>query len=418
MHIYEDNEYIDENFDIIKEFLKQRIKGMKNADDVWVTPAFPKLLYVLDEENTKGGKHYDLTILAAKCSTKRLVPDYISAKIMRKLKDNCVFPCMGCRSFLGPWKNEKGEYQFYGRTNLGVITLNLVDLALSSNKDLKKFWILMKERMDLMREAHLIRINNLKNKYSDCAPLLWQHGALARLKSGETIGKLFYNNRTSCSFGYAGLYECVKYMTGESHSTGKGLELGLEIMQEFNSIIDGYKEEDNIGYSPYGTPIETTTYKFANCLKNRFGIIKDITDKDYITNSYHINVKEEIDPFEKLEIEAKYQALSLGGCISYIETSDLQNNTDAALEVIDYIYHNIMYAELNTKSDYCSNCGYLGEQLIDESMEWYCPNCNCKDNKKLYHARRVCGYIGTSDYNKGRTQDIKERYIHLDNHEV
>lgn len=313
MYINEDLNYVTENIEIIEEFLRQRIQGLQNEQGIWVTPAFPKLLYFLDENNTKGGEYYWLTKLAAKCTAKRLVPDYISVKKMKELKEGQVFPCMGCRSFLAPWKNDKGEYQFYGRTNLGVITLNLVDIALSSKGDWNVFYKLFKERMDLIHRTHKKFIDILANKPSDVAPILWQYGALARLKSGEKIGKLFYDGRTSCSFGYAGLYECVKYMTGESHSTGIGFKKGIEIMKYFNKLIDQYKEEDNIGYSPYGSPIESTTYKFAKCLKKRFGIIEGITDHDYVTNSYHINVREHIDPFEKLKIESEYQKYSLGG---------------------------------------------------------------------------------------------------------
>lgn len=313
MYINEDLNYVTENIEIIEEFLRQRIQGLQNEQGIWVTPAFPKLLYFLDENNTKGGEYYWLTKLAAKCTAKRLVPDYISVKKMKELKEGQVFPCMGCRSFLAPWKNDKGEYQFYGRTNLGVITLNLVDIALSSKGDWNVFYKLFKERMDLIHRTHKKFIDILANKPSDVAPILWQYGALARLKSGEKIGKLFYDGRTSCSFGYAGLYECVKYMTGESHSTGIGFKKGIEIMKYFNKLIDQYKEEDNIGYSPYGSPIESTTYKFAKCLKKRFGIIEGITDHDYVTNSYHINVREHIDPFEKLRIESEYQKYSLGG---------------------------------------------------------------------------------------------------------
>ena len=313
MYINEDLNYVTENIEIIEEFLRQRIQGLQNEQGIWVTPAFPKLLYFLDENNTKGGEYYWLTKLAAKCTAKRLVPDYISVKKMKELKEGQVFPCMGCRSFLAPWKNDKGEYQFYGRTNLGVITLNLVDIALSSKGDWNVFYKLFKERMDLIHRTHKKFIDILANKSSDVAPILWQYGALARLKSGEKIGKLFYDGRTSCSFGYAGLYECVKYMTGESHSTGIGFKKGIEIMKYFNKLIDQYKEEDNIGYSPYGSPIESTTYKFAKCLKKRFGIIEGITDHDYVTNSYHINVREHIDPFEKLRIESEYQKYSLGG---------------------------------------------------------------------------------------------------------
>ena len=416
LYINEDPEYITENVEIIKEFLKQRIQGLQNEKGVWVTPAFPKLLYFLDENNIKGGEYYWLTKLAAKCTAKRLVPDYISVKKMKELKNDLVYPCMGCRSFLAPWYDKDGKPQSYGRTNLGVITLNLVDVALSSGGDWNKFWKIFDERMDVIHKTHLKFINILKNKPSDVAPILWQYGALTRMKPGEKIGKVFDGTRTSCSFGYAGLYECVLYMTGKSHSYGIGFEKGIEIMKHFNDLINKYKDEDNIGYSPYGSPIESTTYKFAQCLKDRFGIIKGITDHDYITNSYHINVREHIDPFKKLKVEAEYQKYSLGGCISYIESSDMQKNPEAVLEIIDYIYNTIMYAEINSKSDYCCNCGYSGEQKIDKDMNWYCPNCGCKDPKKLYHARRVCGYIGVSDYNKGRTQEIKERFVHLDNH--
>lgn len=417
LYISEDPNYETENVEIIEEFLKQRIQGLQNENGVWVTPAFPKLLYFLDENNIKGGKYYWLTKLAAKCTAKRLVPDYISVKKMKELKEDNAFPCMGCRSFLAPWKDDNNKYQFYGRFNLGVITLNFVDLALSSNGDWDKFYKLFDERMDLIHRTHKKFIDILENKPSDVAPIIYQYGAVARLKSGEKIGKLFYGGRTSCSFGYAGLYECVKYMTGESHSKGIGFEKGIEIMKHFNELIDKYKKEDNIGYSPYGSPIESTTYKFAKCLKKRFGIIKDITDHDYITNSYHVNVREPISPFDKLKIESEYQKYSLGGCISYTESSDMQHNIPALLEVINYIYDTIMYAEINSKSDYCNNCGYTGEQKIDKDMNWYCPNCGCTDSKKLYHARRVCGYIGVSDYNKGRTEEIKERFVHLDNHD-
>jgi ribonucleoside-triphosphate reductase len=389
LYINERPEYAEENAIIIEEILKQRIQGMQDETGTWVTPAFPKLLFFLDESTQPGGKYRYLTELAAKCSSKRLVPDYISVKKMKELKEGNVLPCMGCRSFLAPWKNDKGEYQSYGRTNLGVVTLNLVDLALSSNKDWNTFYKLMDERMEAMRQIHLITIHHLENKTSDCAPILWQYGALTRLKSGEKLGPLFKGDRTSCSFGYAGLYECIKYMTGESHSHGIGLEKGLEVMQHFNDNIKEYKSIDGYGYSPYGTPIESTTYKFAKCLKKRFGIIKGITEKDYITNSYHINVTEDIDPFDKLSVESKYQALSLGGAISYIESSDLQKNLEATLEIIDFIYNNIMYAEINCKSDHCLNCGYEGEQLINDNLEWYCPHCGCTDPKKLHHARRV-----------------------------
>lgn len=418
MYLNETHELKKELALIIEEFIKQRIKGMKNKVGTYVTQAFPKLIYVLEEDNiTTGSEYFYLTKLAAECSAKRLVPDYISEKIMRELKEGNCYPVMGCRSALSPWKDEDGDYKFYGRFNQGVVTLNLVDLALSSEGDYDKFWQMFEERSELCHKALLIRHNKLKGTLSDVAPILWQHGALSRLNAGETIDKLLHDGYSTISLGYAGLYECVKYMTGNSHTdNGLGKEFGLKVMRAMNKKCDKWKEEDNIGYSPYGSPIESTTYKFAKCLKNRFGLIEGITDRDYITNSYHVPVFEEINAFEKLKLESEFQNLSLGGAISYIETSDLSNNIEAILEVLKYIYDNVMYSELNTKSDYCQNCDYTGEILVDDSMNWYCPNCGNRNHDKLNVARRTCGYIGSNFWNKGRTEEIKNRYVHLDNH--
>ena len=408
---------------IIEEVLKQRIEGMKNEKGVYITPAFPKLLYVLEEDNIKkGSKYYYLTKLAAECTAKRMVPDYISEKIMLQLKidkngnGNC-YPCMGCRSFLTPYVDPKtNKPKYYGRFNQGVVTINLVDVALSSDKDQEKFWEIFDERLDLCHRALQIRHKRLSKATSDVAPILWQHGALARLGKGESIHDLLHNGYSTISLGYAGLYECVKYMTGHSHTdNGKGKEFGLQVMQHLNDKCKEWKAAEAIDYSVYGTPIEATTYKFAKCLKERFGVIKGVTDRDYITNSYHVPVFEEIDAFEKLKLEAEFQNLSPGGAISYIETPNLSNNIPAVLEVIQFIYDNIMYAELNTKLDYCHECGYTGEILIDEKLEWYCPNCGNRDHDKLNVARRTCGYIGSNFWNKGRTQEIKERVVHLDN---
>ena len=422
MYLGETEEYKDELAMIIEEVLKQRIEGMKNEKGVYITPAFPKLLYILEEDNIhKDSKYYYLTELAAKCTAKRMVPDYISEKIMKELKidkngnGNC-YPCMGCRSFLTPYVDEKGKPKYYGRFNQGVVTINLVDVALSSDKDMDKFWEIFEERLELCHRALQIRHKRLSKATSDVAPILWQHGALARLGKGESIHDLLHNGYSTISLGYAGLYECVKYMTGNSHTDGGvGHDFGIQVMQKMNDKCKEWKEAENIDYSVYGTPIESTTYKFAKCLRERFGRIKGITDRDYITNSYHVPVFEEIDAFTKLKLESEFQRLSPGGAISYVETPNLTNNIDAVLEVIKFIYDNIMYAELNTKSDYCQACGYDGEILIDDNLEWYCPNCGNRDHDKLNVARRTCGYIGSNFWNKGRTQEIKERVLHIDN---
>ena len=422
MYLGETEEYKEELAMIIEEVLKQRIEGMKNEKGVYITPAFPKLLYILEEDNIhKDSKYYYLTELAAKCTAKRMVPDYISEKIMKELKidkngnGNC-YPCMGCRSFLTPYVDEKGKPKYYGRFNQGVVTINLVDVALSSDKDMDKFWKIFEERLELCHRALQIRHKRLSKATSDVAPILWQHGALARLGKGESIHDLLHNGYSTISLGYAGLYECVKYMTGNSHTDGGvGHDFGIQVMQKMNDKCKEWKEAENIDYSVYGTPIESTTYKFAKCLRERFGRIKGITDRDYITNSYHVPVFEEIDAFTKLKLESEFQRLSPGGAISYVETPNLTNNIDAVLEVIKFIYDNIMYAELNTKSDYCQVCGYDGEILIDDNLEWYCPNCGNRDHDKLNVARRTCGYIGSNFWNKGRTQEIKERVLHIDN---
>ena len=434
MYLGETDEYKEELAMIIEEFLNQRILGFKNEKGVYITPAFPKLLYVLEEDNMNPkGKYYYLTKLAAKCTAKRMVPDYISEKIMKEYKKNekgvgeC-YPCMGCRSFLTPDRSMslgniskaknyvEGKGKYYGRFNQGVVTINLPDIALTSGKDMDIFWKVFDERMELCHRALQIRHKRLSKVTSDVAPILWQHGALARLEKGESIHELLHHGYSTISLGYAGLYECVKYMTGHSHTdNGKGKEFGLEVMQKLNDYCAKWKAEEDIDYSVYGTPIESTTYKFAKCLRDRFGKIKGITDRDYITNSYHVPVFEEIDAFTKLRLESEFQKLSPGGAISYIETPNLENNLETVMEVIKFIYDNIMYAELNTKSDYCQECGYTGEILIDDDMEWYCPNCGNRDHNKLNVARRTCGYIGSNFWNKGRTQEIKERVIHIDN---
>lgn len=396
MYLGETNEYKEELVALIKEFIKQRILGLKNENGVYVTPAFPKLIYVLEEDNIrKGSKYWDITIEAAKCTAKRLVPDYISEKKMKELKEGNCFPSMGCRSFLAPYKDENDNYKFYGRFNQGVVTINLVDVALSSNRDVNKFWQLFEERTELCHKALRCRHERLKGTLSDVAPILWQDGAFTRLKKGEKIDKYLYGGYSSISLGYAGLYECVKYMTGHSHTDNSvGEKFGLEVMERLNKKCEQWKSAENIGYSLYGSPIESTTYKFAKCLKKRFGIIEGITDRDYITNSYHVPVFEKINPFKKLAIESKFQSLSLGGAISYVECADLQNNIPAILEVIKFIYDNIMYAELNTKSDYCQVCGYDGEiKIIDNNNKliWECPNCGNRDTNKMNVARRTCG---------------------------
>lgn len=418
MYLGETTEYKKELAMIIEEFLNQRLLGLKNEVGVYVTQAFPKLLYVLEEDNIhENSPYYYLTELAAKCTAKRMNPDYISEKMMKKYKEGNCFPCMGCRSFLSPYKDENGNYKFYGRFNQGVVTLNLVDVALSSEGDYDKFWDLMEQRTELCHKALLCRHKRLEGTLSDVAPLLWQYGAFARLKKGETIDKLLHNGYASISLGYAGLYECVKYMTGKSHiDSQEGHDFGISVMQFMNNKCDQWNKEHYIGFSIYGSPIENTTYKFAKCLQKRFGVIEGITDKNYITNSYHTFVKEPINAFDKLAKESEFQALSLGGAISYVETSGLINNANAILEVNKFIYNHIMYAEENTKSDYCQVCGYDGEiQIIDENNEliWECPNCHNRDKDKMNVARRTCGYIGTNFWGKGRTQEIKERYVHL-----
>jgi len=418
MYLGETTEYKKELAMIIEEFLNQRLIGLKNEVGVYVTQAFPKLLYVLEEDNIhENSPYWYLTKLAAKCTAKRMNPDYISEKIMKKYKEGNCFPCMGCRSFLSPYKDENGNYKFYGRLNQGVVTLNLVDVALSSEGDYEKFWDLMEQRTELCHKALLCRHKRLEGTLSDVAPLLWQYGAFARLKKGEKIDKLLHNGYASISLGYAGLYECVKYMTGKSHvDSQEGHDFGIKVMKFMNDKCDQWNKEHYIGFSIYGSPIENTTYKFAKCLQKRFGIIKDITDRNYITNSYHTFVKEPINAFDKLAKESEFQALSLGGAISYVETDGLVNNVDAILEMNKFIYDHIMYAEENTKSDYCQVCGYDSEiKIIDEDGEliWECPNCHNRDKDKMNVARRTCGYIGTNYWGKGRTQEIKERYVHM-----
>jgi len=418
MYLGETTEYKKELAMIIEEFLNQRLLGLKNEVGVYVTQAFPKLLYVLEEDNIhENSPYWYLTKLAARCTAKRMNPDYISEKIMKKYKEGNCFPCMGCRSFLSPYKDENDKPKFYGRFNQGVVTLNLVDVALSSEGDYEKFWDLMEQRTELCHKALLCRHKRLEGTLSDVAPLLWQYGAFARLKKGEKIDKLLHNGYASISLGYAGLYECVKYMTGRSHiDSQEGHDFGIKVMQFMNDKCDQWNKEHHIGFSIYGSPIENTTYKFAKCLQKRFGIIKGITDRNYITNSYHTFVKEPINAFDKLAKESEFQALSLGGAISYVETDGLVNNVDAILEMNKFIYDHIMYAEENTKSDYCQICGYDGEiKIIDEGGEliWECPNCHNRNKDKMNVARRTCGYIGTNYWGKGRTQEIKERYVHM-----
>ena len=434
MYLGETDEYKEELAMVIEEFLKQRILGFKNEKGVYITPAFPKLLYILEEDNIhEDSKYWYLTKLAAECTAKRMVPDYISEKMMLELKKNELgngecYPCMGCRSFLTPDRTMtlgniakaknyvKGKGKYYGRFNQGVVTINLPDVALSADGDMDKFWKIFDERLELCHRALQIRHKRLSNATSDVAPILWQYGALARLDKGESIHELLHHGYSTISLGYAGLYECVKVMTGHSHTdNGEGKEFGLKVMQHLNDMTAKWKKEEDIDYSVYGSPIESTTYKFAKCLKERFGTVKGITDRGYITNSYHVPVFEEIDAFSKLKLESEFQRLSPGGAISYVETPNLQNNLDAIIEVIKFIYDNIMYAELNTKSDYCQKCGYTGEILIDDNFEWFCPNCGNRDHNTLNVARRTCGYIGTNFWNKGRTQEIKERVLHIDN---
>ena len=403
---------------VTEEILRQRIQGVKNEKGVYITPAFPKLIYVLEEDNiTEGSKYWELTKLAAKCTAKRMVPDYISEKIMRKLKDGNCYPCMGCRSFLTVYHDENDKPKFYGRFNQGVVTINLVDVACSSGKDMDKFWQIFDERLDLCYRALMCRHKRLLDTPSDVAPILWQYGALARLKKGETINKLLYNGYSTISLGYAGLCECTRYMTGHSHTDPESTPFALQVMQHMNDACAKWREETNIDFSLYGTPLESTTYKFAKCLQKRFGIIEGVTDRGYITNSYHVHVTEEINAFDKLKFEAQFQELSPGGAISYVEVPNMENNIEAVLNVMKYIYDNIMYAELNTKSDYCQCCGYTGQiQIVTDEhgkLIWECPNCDNTDQNKMNVARRTCGYIGTQFWNQGRTQEIKERVLHL-----
>lgn len=408
---------------IIEETLEQRYKGVKNEKGVYITPAFPKLIYVLEEDNIhEDSKYYYLTRLAAKCTAKRLVPDYISEKKMLELKidkngEGHCYTCMGCRSFLTPYVDENGKPKYYGRFNQGVVTINLIDVALSSHKDMKTFWKVFDERLELCHQALQCRHERLTGTVSDVAPILWQHGALARLKSGEKIDKLLHGGYSTISLGYAGLWETVYYLTGKKLTEPEGEALGLEIMKKLNEYTKKWKQAENIDYSLYGTPLESTTYKFAKCLQKRFGIIPGVTDKNYITNSYHVHVTEPIDAFEKLKLESKFQALSPGGAISYIEVPNMQDNLEAVLQVMKYIYDNIMYAELNTKSDYCQVCGYDGEIQIEDDKDgkliWVCPNCGNKDQSKMNVARRTCGYIGSQFWNQGRTQEIRDRVLHL-----
>ena len=408
---------------IIEEALRQRMQGVKNEKGIWITPAFPKLIYVLDEDNiTEDSKYWYLTRLAAECTAKRMVPDYISAKVMRQLKKGDVYPCMGCRSFPtveDSQRNPDGSRKYYGRFNQGVVTINLVDVACSSEGDMEKFWDILEERLELCHRALRCRHERLLGTTSDVAPILWQHGALARLKKGETIDKLLFNGYSTISLGYAGLCEMCVRMLGKTHTSPEGQKFALEVMQKLNDKCNEWKAAENISYSVYGTPMESTTYKFAKCLQKRFGVIPGVTDKNYITNSYHVHVTEHIDAFSKLKFEAEFQKLSPGGAISYVEVPNLQNNIEAVLSVMKFIYDNIVYAELNTKSDYCEHCGYDGEiKIITEpngKLVWECPNCGCRDQEQLFVARRTCGYIGTQFWNQGRPQEMRDRVLHMSN---
>ena len=414
----EDGQTRDDLSLIIEEMLHQRIQGVKNEAGVYITPAFPKLIYVLEEDNVREGtKYWYLTKLAAECTAKRMVPDYISEKIMKQLKEGNCYTCMGCRSFLTVYKDENDKYKFYGRFNQGVVTLNLVDVACSSNRNMDDFWKLMDERLELCFRALMARHNRLKGTPSDVAPILWQNGALARLKKGEKIDKLLYGGYSTISLGYAGLCECVRYMTGKPHTDPASTPFALEVMEYLNAVCKKWAAETNIDFSLYGTPLESTTYKFSKCLQKRFGIIEGVTDRSYITNSYHVHVTEEINAFDKLTFEAQFQKLSPGGAISYVEVPNMKDNIDAVLAVMQHIYDHIMYAELNTKSDYCQICGYDGEiQIVEDEngkLVWECPHCHNRDQNKMNVARRTCGYIGTQFWNQGRTQEIKERVLHL-----
>ena len=419
MYVHEEPGYEEETAMLIEEALKQRITGMKNEAGAYITPAFPKLLYVTDEDNIyPGTKYYYLTELAAKCVSKRMLPDMISAKKMKEEYDGEVFPCMGCRSFLGLYKNpETGKYQWYGRFNQGVVTLNLVDVGLSAEGDIDQFWSILDERLELCYEALMLRHERLKDTPLNTSPIHWKHGGLARLK-GDNFNELLFNGYSSISLGYAGLYECVMSLIGESHTTPNGQALALEIMNRMKEKCEEWKSKTNIGFSLYGTPLESTTYKLAKCLKKRFGIIPGITDHDYITNSYHVNVREQISAEDKLKFEAQFQSISSGGCISYVETPNMSQNIPAVIQLMQYMYENIKYAEMNGKFDYCQECGYEGEILLDENNEWYCPNCGNRNHDTMNVARRTCGYIGDNFWNDGRTEEIHDRVLHIDNKEI
>lgn len=414
MHIEEAGEYEQEMALIVEEVLKQRLKGIKNEQGVYITPAFPKLLYVLDESNAKAdSKYYHLTKLAGECFIKRLVPDFISAKVMKKNTGGYVYPCMGCRSFLSPWFDENGKVKFYGRFNMGVVSLNLVDIALSADGDIEEFWRIFEQRTGLAYEMLMKRIDLLRGASTDISPIHWRHGALARLSKDETIDSLLENGYASISLGYVGLHECVQVLGGGSHTSEDGEKLALEIMNALRNKTDKWKEDTGYGFGLYGTPAESLVYRFAKTTKNRFGEIPNVTDKLYLTNSYHVNVQEEIDAFSKLKFESQFQKISSGGCISYVEIPNLKNNFDVALQLIDYVYENIQYAEFNSKSDYCQCCGFEGEIKITDNLGWQCPQCGNEDTNKMNVARRTCGYIGENFWNLGRTQEIKERVLHL-----
>ena len=415
MYLNEEPEYIKETAMLIEEMLKQRIMGMQNEVGAWITPAFPKLLYVTDENNIyPDSEYFYLTKLAAECVSKRMLPDFISAKIMKQNYDGEVFPCMGCRSFLGPYKDENGKYKWYGRFNQGVVTLNLVDVGLSADKDIDEFWKILDARLELCFQALMLRHNRLLNTPLTVSPIHWKYGGLSRLDK-DNFNDLLFNNYSSISLGYAGLYECVLSLIGESHTSERGEKLALDIMNHLRNTTEKWKKETNIGFSLYGTPLESTTYKLAKCLKKRFGYVPGVTDHDYITNSYHVNVREEISAEDKLKFESQFQSISSGGAISYIETCNLSDNIEVIINEMQYMYENIQYAELNGKFDYCQECGFAGEILLDENNEWYCPCCGNRDHNKLNIARRTCGYIGDNFWNFGRTQEIKDRYVHIDN---
>ena len=418
MYISEEPGYEKETAMLIEEMLRQRIQGMKNEAGAYITPAFPKLLYVTDKNNIyPGSEYFYLTELAAECVSKRMMPDFISAKIMRQNYDGEVFPCMGCRSFLAPWKDENGNYKWYGRFNQGVVTLNLVDAGLSADKDIDTFWNILDERLNLCYQALMLRHERLENTPLSTSPIHWKYGGLARLK-GDNFNELLHNGYSSISLGYAGLYECVMSLIGQSHTTPEGEKLAVKIMQHLRDACDKWKKETGIGFSLYGTPLESTTYKLAKCLKKRFGVVPGVTDHDYVTNSYHVNVREHISAEDKLKFESQFQKISSGGAVSYIETCNLANNIPAVIELMQFMYENIQYAEMNGKFDYCQECGFEGEMKLDDNNEWYCPCCGNRNHEKLNIARRTCGYIGDNFWNIGRTAEIKDRFVHVDNKEL